>query len=77
MGGDCDVTVSLGGLFANFGEGVAKGLMVAVPFASADLGWRRSGDSALRSNGEPGSALFGLPKHFLVAGPGVRDDPGE
>lgn len=51
--------------------------MVVVPLASADLGCRRSGERARRSRGDPGSALLGLPRHFLVAGPGVRDDPGE
>lgn len=29
-------------------------------FDSADLGWRRSGDSARLKSGEPGSALLGL-----------------
>lgn len=51
--------------------------MVGVPLASADLGWRRSGESARRNNGEPGSALLGLPIHFFAAGPGVKDEPGE
>lgn len=71
------MTVTLGGLLTVLGEGVANGLIVGVPFASADLGWRRSGESARRNNGEPGSALLGLPMHFFAAGPGVREDPGE
>ena len=70
--------VSLGGLLVNLGgEGVAKGLMVAVPFASADRGWRRSGERARRNSGDPGSALLGRPRHFLEAGPGVSEEPGE
>ncbi|KDR09691.1 hypothetical protein L798_15621 [Zootermopsis nevadensis] len=40
-------------------------------------GWRRSGERARRSSGEPGSALLGLPNPFLLPEPGVDNDvPG-
>lgn len=35
-------------------------------FTSADFGWRRSGDSALRRSGDPGSALLGRIRDFLA-----------
>jgi hypothetical protein len=44
-------------------------------FASAERGWSRSGDSARRRSGDPGSADLGRLKDFL-AEPGVRLDPG-
>ncbi len=37
----------------------------------AELGWRRSGDNARRSSGEPGSQLLGRPRLFLLAGVSV------
>lgn len=44
---------------------------------SALRGWRRSGERARRSSGEPGSALFGLPNPFLFPEPGVDNEvPG-
>ena len=57
-------------------DGLQSGEIVAAHFfASADRGCRRSGDSARRNNGDPGSADFGRLKDFL-ADPGVRLEPG-
>lgn len=50
---------------------------VGLLLLSALRGWSRSGERARRSSGEPGSALLGLPKLFLLLEPGVDNDvPG-
>lgn len=54
--------------------GVANGLIVGVALISADRGCNLSGESARRSSGDPGSALFGRLMHFL---PGVSEEQGE
>lgn len=46
-------------------------------FFSAERGWSRSGESARRSNGEPGSADLGLERaRCLAAGETESEAPG-
>jgi hypothetical protein len=76
---DCVAMVSLGEVLTTtmHWAGLQRGEIVVLFFPSPDRGCKRSGESALRRRGDPGSADLGrLVKDFL-AEPGVRLAPGE
>lgn len=80
-GGDWEVIVTLGAVeIVTFRAGLHNGEIeegVGFVLLSALRGCNRSGDKARRRRGDPGSALLGLPKPFLLPEPGVESDvPG-